>query len=209
MILFLKTSILLIKKERTITLIMFIALISCFSFVACTSDSKRVADDYKLYKMQQEGWKSKRINQFIGDINYTATEVPLQYYLLKNIGNNPQKIDSIYNANNKERIIEIEFQHVNQKDLLLPNFSNKSYEEAVEYMAFSIKKDFTIITPSNDTIQCSGVHFERNFKVAPFKRALLYFNNIPPNDIIKLRYQDHLFGNGTIKFNFNETLLKL
>ena len=49
----------------------------------------------------------------------------------------------------------------------------------------------------------------RGIKVAPFKRAILYFNNIGPKDNIKLIYQDHLFGNGIIKFNFEETPLKL
>ncbi len=184
-----------------------IAFILCFA--ACKSDSQKKYEEYKFYNLQQEGWKSKRVNQFVGDINYTATEVPLQYYILKNNVNNPQVVDSIYELNNRERIVEIEFQHSNEQDLLLEKYTNRSYEDAVKYMAFTIERDFTIITSSNDTIRCSGVNFERNFKVAPFKRALLYFNDINPDDNIKLIYQDRLFGNGTIKFNFNETPIKL
>lgn len=179
-------------------------------FVSCNNSSKRkVESNYKFFNIQQQSWKSKRVTQFINDINYTATEVPLQYYLLKNTNNDQKKADSIYSANAKERIIEVEFQHSNEADLLLSNYTNKSYDDAVKYMAFTIEKDFTVVTSSNDTIQCSGVNFERNFKVAPFKRLLLYFNNINPNDNIKLVYQDQLFGNGILKFNFNETLLKL
>jgi hypothetical protein len=177
--------------------------------MACESNSKKTTEEYKIYNLQQQGWKTKRINQFVGDINYTATEVPLQYYLLKNVGKDFQKIDSIYSANEKERIIEIEFQHTSQDDLLKDDYTNRTYEDAVKYMAFTIVKDFKVVTSSNDTIQCSGVNFERNFKVAPFKRALLYFTNINPDDTIKLIYHDELFGNGTIKFNFNETPLKL
>ncbi|WP_299883441.1 hypothetical protein [uncultured Lacinutrix sp.] len=172
-------------------------------------NNTNTVEDYKAFNIQQQGWKSKRINQFIGDINYTATEVPLKYYLYKNLGKNSQKIDSIYTANQKERVIEIEFQHVDKKDLLLQDFTNKNYEESVKYMAFTIVKDFTVVTSSNDTIKCSGINFERNFKIAPFKRALLYFNNINPDDTIKLIYQDQLFGNGIIKFNFKEIPLKL
>jgi hypothetical protein len=189
--------------------ISFIILLS-IAFIACKEPkSTNTYIDTKLFTFQQQGWKSKQITQVVSDINYTATEVPLQYYLLKHIGQDFNKVDSIYNVNSKERIIEIEFQHSSKKDLLLQEFTQKNYEESVKYMAFKIANDFTVVTSSNDTITCSGAHFERNYKVAPFKRALLYFNNINQNDNIKLIYQDQLFGNGTIKFNFTETPLKL
>ena len=179
-------------------------------FISCDNSSKpNTQPDYKFFSLQQQGWKSKSITQFVNDINYTATEVPLQYYLLKSTEEDYQKTDSIYNLNSKERIIELEFQHANQADLLLQDYTNRSYDESVKYMAFSIKKDFKVVTSSNDTITCAGVNFERNFNVAQFKRVLLYFNNINPNDNIKLIYQDQLFGNGIIKFNFKETPLKI
>jgi hypothetical protein len=173
-----------------------------------TSGTNRIPE-YKLFSLNQGNWKSKRVNQFVNDINYTATEVPIQYYLLKNNPDNVTKIDSLYQINAKERIIEVEFQHVNEADLLLADYTNKTYEDAVKYMAFTIEKDFKVVTFSNDTIRCSGVNFERNFKIAPFKRVLLYFNNIKPDDTIKLIYQDYLFGNGIIKFNLTNTLLKV
>ena len=178
--------------------------------VACQSNQENKTQiDYKFFNLKQQGWKSKRVTQFIGDINYTATEVPLQYYLLKNNIDNYQKVDSLYQLNQKERIVEIEFQHANQSDLLKQEYTHRNYEDAVKYMAFKIEKDFTVVTSSNDTIPCVGVNFERNFKIAPFKRVLLYFNNINPNDNIKLIYQDQLFGNGIMKFNFNEMPIKL
>lgn len=164
---------------------------------------------YSWFNFENQGWKSKRVTQFVGDINYTATEVPLQYYILKSIGSNYASVDSIYKANDRERVIEIEFQHADQVDLLLSDYTNKSYKDAVKYMAFNIRKDFKVITSSHDTISCAGVNFERNFKVAPFKRLLLHFNDINPDDNIKLVYQDELFGNGIIKFNFTEAPLKL
>jgi len=187
---------------RVITYAFFLLL-----FIACKKESV-TTESYEFYKHQQQGWKSKQISQFISDINYTATEVPLQYYLLKNT-EDPSKVDSIYTKNNRERIVEMEFQHADQTDLLLEDYTNRSYEDAVKYMAFTIKNDFKVVTSSNDTIVCAGVHFERNFKVAPFKRIMLYFNNINPDDTIKLIYQDNLYGNGIIKFNFNESPLKL
>lgn len=190
--------------------ISFILLVVLSLIVSCNKASKsNPIPEYKFFSLQQQGWKSKRVNQFINDINYTATEVPIQYYLLKNNENNYAKVDSLYQLNAKERVIEIEFQHANEADLLLPDYTDKSYEDAVKYMAFTIEKDFTVVTSSNDTIQCSGVNFERNFKVAPFKRVLLYFNNIKPDDNIKLIYQDYLFGNGIVKFNLTDIPLKI
>ncbi|MEW4923126.1 hypothetical protein [Algibacter sp. 2305UL17-15] len=187
-----------------IVLLVFGLSLSCDKFSKSTE-----IQEYKFFNLQQQGWKSKSVTQFVGDINYTATEVPIQYYLLKNNQEDLTKVDSLYLVNAKERVIEIEFQHANQTDLLLKDYTSKTYEDAVKYMAFTIEKDFTVVTSSNDTISCSGVNFERNFKVAPFKRVLLYFNNINTKDNIKLIYQDQLFGNGIVKFNFNEIPLKL
>ncbi|GGD08012.1 hypothetical protein [Hyunsoonleella pacifica] len=194
------------KKLFSVFLSLFIIVL----FISCNnSEEQNYKPEFKLFNFQQQGWKSKSINHFINNINYTATEVPLQYYLLKSTNSNFKKVDSIYNVNSKERIIELEFQHTNQTDLLLDKYTNKSYDDAVKYIAFTIEKDFTVVTSANDTILCSGVNFERNFKVAPFKRVLLYFNNINPSVNIKLIYQDQLFDNGVVKFNFNEMPLKL
>lgn len=196
--------------KRHFTLIFFFGFLLFSLHFSCkksTSINDRL--EFKFYSLKNQGWKSKRVNQFINDINYTATEVPLEYYLLINNSNDFIKADSLYQINSKERIIEMQFQHVDEVDLLLEDYTRKSYEDAVKYMAFYMEKDFRVVTSSNDTISCSGVNFERNFKVAPFKRILLYFNNINPNDQIKLIYQDYLFGNGIIKFDFNETPLKL
>ncbi|AXT18309.1 hypothetical protein D7030_08385 [Flavobacteriaceae bacterium AU392] len=198
-----------ILKEFKPTL-SFSLLIALGLLISCKKSSTTTGlDEYKFFSLEQQGWKSKRVNQYINDINYTATLVPLQYYLLKSTKGDYHKTDSLYSLSNKERIVEIEFQHIKESDLLLSEFTKKSYENAVKYMAFSIEKDFSVVTSSNDTIQCSGVSFERNFKLAPFKRLLLYFNNVDPNETIKLIYQDQLFGNGIIKFNFNEIPLKL
>ena len=186
-------------------------LILMISLISCDGEPKKslTDSDYKWYAWQQQGWKSKKSHQFINEINYTATEVPLQYYLLKNLGDDYIKVDSIYNANHKERIIEIEFQHSEQTDLLKEEYTNRSYHDAVKYMAFAMEKDFKIVTSSNDTIVCAGANFERNFKVAPFKRIILHFNGINPDDNIQLIYQDNLFGNGIIKFNLEGAPLKL
>ena len=198
------------KKLSYIVSLVLLIGIGVFIFVNKSNNTdKQKSFSYKYFSLNQENWKSKRVNQFINDINYTATEVPIQYYLLKNNIDDLNKVDSLFQINAYERIVEVEFQHIDEVDLLLEDYTNKSYEDAVKYMAFTIEKDFTVVTSTNDTIPCSGVNFERNFKLAPFKRVLLYFSNINPNTPIKLVYQDHLFGNGIIKFNLTNTPLKV
>ena len=185
---------------------------STFCFTSCTKSNKEraITEDYKFFNLAVDGWKSKRINQYINTINYTATEVPLQYYILKdNQDFEPKVVDSIFKLHEKERVLEIEFHHDEEQDLLQKQFTNLAYDEAVKYMAFKIQKDFKVVTNTNDTIICSGVLFERNFKVAPFKRALLYFGDIDPSEEIQLIYNDQLFGNGLMKFNFKAKPLKL
>lgn len=193
-------------KKLAYILFALLAVISCKN----TSHERVVTEDYKFFNLAVDGWKSKQINQYINTINYTATEVPLHYYILKDNQNfEPKAVDSLYKLHKNERIVEIEFHHDEEKDLLEKEFTNLPYEKAVEYMSFKLEKDFQVITSSRDTITCSGVLFERNFKVAPFKRALLYFGNVPENEEIQLLYNDQLFGNGIIKFNFKSKPLKL
>ncbi|WP_378175203.1 hypothetical protein [Aquimarina sp. SS2-1] len=196
----------ILKKEFIFFLIGILLVLSC------QKEKKEpiAATEYKLYNLEQSGWKSKSVSHSFSNIDYKATLVPLQYYILKNEGNKDlQKVDSIYESLKNERIIEIEFQHKNKDDLLKDIYTNRDYESSVKYMSFYIEKDFIVVTQKGDTINCSGVTFERNFKVAPFKRLLLHFGNIPEEENIKLIYQDNLFGNGLMKFNFKETPIKL
>lgn len=160
---------------------------------------------YKLFQLEDMGWKSKNNSQQIEDINFTATEVPIEYYLLKDQGNSDLfNIDSLYNENKYERIIEFTFEQEDEKDLLLEDFTKLSYEDGIKYMSFDMENDFYVVTSKKDTIKCSGVNYERNFKVAPFQKVMLFFSGIQPKDKIQLIYNDKLFGKGIIKFKFEE-----
>ncbi len=193
--------------KGSISLFLILILFSC-------ADKKEAPDDaeirFRYYNLENQGWKSKLHTQQIENINFTATEVPIQYYLLKDMGDEDLiKVDSIYEDNKRERVIEFAFEEEKEKDLLLKEFTNLEYQDAVKYMSFTIEKDFYVVTSKKDTIRCQGVLFERNFKVAPSNKVLLFFSNIDPNDKIQLVYQDNLFGKGTIKFNFIDQLLNL
>lgn len=182
---------------------------SCI-LASCNKGSENAGrSSAKTYNLEGQQWKSKVRTHFSNDIYYRASEVPNAYYLLKQKDVLGKSFDSIMKASEKERIIEFEFEHFNEYDLLTEEFTALDYDKAVEYMAFKIEKDFKVITSANDTIPCAGVHFERHFKISPFKRVLLYFNGIDPDETIQLIYQDQLFNNGIFKFKFEETPLKM
>jgi len=187
-----------------------ICLLMTFVLASCNTGSGNTGQEVaKTYSLEGQEWKSKIRTHFSNEIHYRATEVPVAYYILKNSENTGVKIDSLIQENSDERIIEFEFEHFDKLDLLQEKYSSLSYDKAVQYMAATIKEDYRVVTSSKDTIACTGVHFERHFKVSPFNRVLLYFDGIDPEESIQLIYQDNLFNNGIFKFKFDETPLKM
>lgn len=181
---------------------------------SCKKDGNQVKDDSEIrdryFNLEKVGWKSRTYTQKIDDIGFTATEVPIIYYLLKDKGNEDLFIvDSLYEQNKKERVMEFTFQQEEEKDLLSKDFTGMEYTDAIKYMSFGLDKDFYVVTSKKDTISCSGVTFERNYKIAPYQKVLLFFSGIDPNDKIQLVYNDYLFRKGTLKFKFKDTYTQI
>jgi hypothetical protein len=191
----------------------YYVLFFVFLLFSCKKEDSK-ADDSEIreryFNLEKIGWKSRVYNQKVDDINFTATEVPIQYYLLKDKGNeNLILVDSLYEANKTERIIEFTFHQDEEKDLLSNDFTLMSYEESVKYMSFGLDKDFFVVTSKNDTIPCSGVTYERNYKIAPYQKVLLFFSGIKPDEKVQLIYKDYLFRKGTLKFQFKDTYTEI
>lgn len=186
-----------------------------FSLFSCKKEKTTTGRDdseirSRYFQLEKIGWKSREYSQKVDDINFTATEVPIQYYILKDQGTTDLfKVDSLYEANKQERVVEFTFQQDQEKDLLSDQFTGLPYANAVKYMAFAINNDFYVVTSKNDTIPCNGVSYERNYKIAPFQKILLFFSGIDPNEKIQLVYKDHLFRKGTLKFKFKDTFTEI
>lgn len=180
---------------------------------ACQEDKRSVDEDiiyFRLSNLENAGWKSQSVIQHIDGIDFQATEVPIQYYLLKEMGKtNLKAIDSVYELNKHERILELTFKHIDKKDLLKEDFTNMDYSSSVRYMSFNIQNDFYVVTNKNDTVPCVGVNFERTFKVDSSNKILLFFNDVDPNQDLQLVYNDQLFDRGLIKFQFTKPIIKL
>jgi hypothetical protein len=189
--------------KKLLYILLFLIGLSCKKETVINSKDLEIRDRY--FNLEKIGWKSRAYTQKIDDIGFTAIEVPIQYYFLKDLGKeNLTRIDSLYEKNKKERILEFTFQQEEEKDLLSSSFTGMDYTDAVKYMSFGLEKDFYIVTSKKDTIACSGVTFERNYKIAPYQRVLLFFSGIDPNDKIQLVYNDFLFRKGTLKFEFKD-----
>lgn len=192
-----------------------ISVLLLFFLTSCKkTDPEKLENDAairtKYYHLEKTGWKSRLYTQKVDDICFTAIEVPIEYYLLKDLGNeNLFNVDSLYQANKKERVVEFSFQQDESKDLLQKDFTGLSYEATIKYMSFGLDKDFYVVTSEKDTIKCSGVSYERNFKVAPYQKVLLFFSGIDPNEKIQLIYTDYLFKKGTLKFKFKDNYTQI
>lgn len=188
--------------NKVFLFLIIIALFSCKKEGGAIDDSE-IRDRY--FQLEKIGWKSKVYNQLVDGINFTATEVPIQYYLLKDKGTSDLfLVDSLYEENKRERIIEFTFHQEEEKDLLDNKFTGMTYEEGIKYLSFGMDRDFYVVTSKKDTIACSGVLYERNYKVAPYQKVLLSFSGIDPNEKIQLVYKDYLFRKGTLKFKFKD-----
>ena len=185
-----------LKFIRAPALILVITII-----IGCNNTNEK---ETRIFNYNSKSWISKIKHHFVGEITYRATEVPRLYYVMKsaNVKNN-EEIDSIYYTLRGERVLEFEFEHAANKDLLKSEFTKREYDASVRYMAFDLAKDFLIVTDTNDTILCAGVQLERNYKLAPFKRLLLHFDGVPEQASFELIYKDHLFGGGSLYFDFN------
>lgn len=165
---------------------------------------------YKYFRLEEAGWKSLKSTQTVDDISFTATEVPLPFYIVRETGNQDMfEADSIYQINKNERLIEFTFEQDKEEDLLQSKFTNMDYEEAITYLAFTVENDFFAVTKSNDTIACSGAIYERAFKVAPHQKVLLFFSGIDPDEEVQLVYNDKLYRKGILKFTFTKNITKI
>lgn len=194
----------MMAMNKCVFFLLFLMLASC-------KDKSEVKGEFKYFKSKTAEWKSKTQSRAVGELEFTAVVVPPSYYVLKDIQQEtPEIIDSVENVTKHEKIVEFEFRHHNNKDIFLKEITGKSYDEGIKYMSFEIEKDFCLVTSKNDTIPCAGATFERNFKIAPYQKILLFFTGIPENDEnLQLIYHDKLFQKGILKYQLKQNLTKL
>lgn len=188
---------------------MLLYLCVYFTLLSCNNTDSTALEE-KYYNLEKIGWKSKIRKQNVGKLNYTAVDVPLQYYVLKDLGaDNLSEVESIYEKNVTDRIIEFTYDLTSGGKVLDEQNTGLNFDESYRYLAFNLENDFRVVTSQNDTIICSGVTYDRNYNIVPYERVLLFFSGVKPDEKIQLIYDDNLFRNGRIKFQFNEPYTKI
>lgn len=97
-----------------------------------------------------------------------------------------------------------------QADLLKSgNEDRQDYEEKLNYYAFQANQDLTLYS-GNDTLPCHLYHFERDYGINPGISLVFAFENNKTNefDDIMLIFHDRVFGNGILKYLFNEEIMR-
>lgn len=189
------------------TTYIWILFLLFLTVLGCEENSQK--SEEKQYSVNGHFWKSMRTVNSINSLDFVATEVPKEYYLIKQFGLEEKNRDSLIRNMAKERVIEFEIGTRDGQDLFESQFLKKNKKDAVKYIISNIGDDFRVITAKGDTIPCIGVHFESTSNLTSFKRLLLYFDNVDEEEQIQLFYNDRLFGNGTMKFMFVNHPLKL
>lgn len=185
----------------------------CTFFSCLSEDKSRSETDFvnesnfkdlrrKLFFEGDFFWANKKTVK-VNDIFYTATILPNHYYIKKHL-KQKDSLKFYINKLSNEKVIQFDFQHVTNRELFT-NSNNRTYEDFVKKISFTIQNNFYIVANKKDTIRANGAFFERAFKVTPYKRVLLYFDLSNNNsNSIKLVYDDQVFGNGIIKLNLNQ-----
>jgi len=184
---------------------LFLSILLLIQYSCARNSSEKVSKKDKYFETENQYWIAPSLTHYRLGINYTATVVPNDYFIP-----NPLFVERNGEIDvSKERVVEFIFLQEEDKNLLEQRFTGKSYTEGVKYLSFAIRDDFYLVASTGDTIPCIGVHFERNFKITPYKKALLYFDIIPSESTISLVYNDSLFGAGKLLFNFKEKPIKI
>ena len=165
-------------------------------------DKNNFKDTQRNYDFLGERFSGTGKTVFMNDLFYAASILPKEYYIKKYV----KKADSLnvyLEKFKKEEVVQFDFQHVEGVDLFKDK-SVKEVETLVKYLSFEIKNDFFAISQSGDTIPASGVHFERSFKLTPYKRLLLYFKFPKEIKQLKLVYYGKVFDRQILKFNLQK-----
>lgn len=131
----------------------------------------------------------------------------------------PQQQCLLFNRNNKETInmdtllseyrdkLHFVLRIRDQKDAYTAVrsvvFNKEMYGTLMGYANSDMNRDFTVESESGNSM-CGLLHLESANSVQPELRMALSFSEVSTNDEITLVFNDHIFNNGPIRFNYSK-----
>ncbi|MGV3631919.1 MAG: hypothetical protein ACO1O6_11985 [Bacteroidota bacterium] len=103
----------------------------------------------------------------------------------------------------REQVMLFEIKHKNPNtNILEKQLVGMDENELVSYYASGIQQDL-IITQGNKEIQVNGVYYESVFGASNRLRCIFYISGLKPDKEFEVLFNDKIFGNDLIKYNFN------
>lgn len=152
-----------------------------------TYEKKIKEVNYKLYYISNEQMALKQIND-ISKINQTQYDSIVRNY------------DSLLFFN-----LEIDIDNFNGELLQykLDEDAEASYNDRVDYYAFRMQKNISIVLNERDTIPCMLYHFERNYGISPKSNFMIGFKTPSIKNAVFV-YENKCLKTGPIKFALQE-----
>lgn len=192
-----------------------VALLWLAVWLSAGCGKKRMAaPEYQHYLADtQNGLKIER------EQNNLKTEFslePLEWQALKASLNGKtvdrEKFDA-YKEENKG-MLQFSFKVYLPEKLPLYDYFATQYEnpqEAMLYAEYDMKDDFKLVKEPVDSLPATAVHHQPSFGLKPYEEFLVLFKTSDPdiqNKALYIHYHDHLFGLGTLSYEFSEETMK-
>jgi hypothetical protein len=188
----------------------FLFLCLVFTLSSCNNNSLNI-QQYIAWKNSQS--YNLKANHEKNDISFNVEFLPLDYMILQK--NQFQPIDTANYRLNKKEMDGLLYFHLSVASVS-GNKSPLNYmgnpEENIAYLSFQLPKDFEMII-GKQNFPCVLHHFEQNYNLIQKLDILLgfeypgFYSNHPIDKDITIKYDDHVFGVGSIEFTIRGKVL--
>ena len=171
------------------------------------------ATAYAEWKNHEPNLANKQVMQ---ELTFTLNYQPAEWMALKSLGpgagtqelmtETEQYSDLLY-FNVRLQLNEA------QTELLKYKLNDQQqYSQRIQYYAFKVQNDISLVVDEKDTIRCGISHFERTYSMTNYTDLLLGFSKKdldadPDWKKLTLVFRDRVFGQGTIRFQFDRKQL--
>lgn len=195
----------MVKLNKTY---LMIVLFCTILIVGCNNNSREISsNDFKQFVLGKGS--DFIINREINGIRYSVCLLPQELVLL-NQGKLNNGVEFYSELKGMKKFVNFNVtigdfaDGTNVKNLIL---NRKEFMSKYEYLNSSLIKDF-VLEIGDKKINCSSFHFETPDNIRPELRIALGFElDNPINSDFTLIYDDEIFQNGKLKYNFSNDLL--
>jgi hypothetical protein len=206
------------KNFSIIVFTLFIIVFGCKnSEIPLLSKLNSVAKNQKpktLTPPEYNKWIGTEENGFIKsktieEITFKAFYKPIDFIINTELGDTLNVAQLEQQRKELEGVdyftLKIKIEDFNQEFLKYNVTEPGLYDQRVQYCAFGMQNDISLLYNDKDTVRCNMFHFERSFDAAPQGTFLLGFSLPYPIEKVTARtliINDRIFNKGLIKLRY-------